>query len=443
MFEALPQNTITVLSRLYTAGYESYLVGGCVRDELMGVPQHDFDITTNALPSQTKEVFGDMRVIETGLKHGTVTVVYGKENFEITTFRSDGEYTDNRHPSSVTFSGRLEDDLSRRDFTVNAMAYSPVTGLVDLFGGREDIARRVIRCVGEPDKRFNEDGLRILRALRFASVLDFDIGSETAISIHKYKYLLNNISRERIFTELKKLLCGDGVRRILMQYHDIVSVILPELTDMYGFEQHNIYHAYDVWEHTARAVEHCRKDELTRLAALFHDSGKPGCFTLDENGAGHFYSHEEASAQITARALGSLKSDNKTRRDVVFLVKKHGLPFGEVSEKTVKKLLSEYGAENMHRLLDLRKADVYALGTDEEPEGLGRMENILESAASPEACLSLKELAVNGEDIMSLGLPAGKRVGELLQYLLEKVLGGELPNERSLLLEKARGLIEK
>lgn len=443
MFERLPENASTVLARLNEAGFEAFLVGGCVRDELMNKPLHDYDITTNALPAQTKSVFCDFRVVETGMKHGTVTVVCGGENFEVTTFRTDGEYTDNRHPASVSFAENIESDLSRRDFTVNAMAYSPVKGLIDLFGGQADIEHKIIRCVGNPDKRFHEDGLRILRALRFSSVLDFEIEENTALSIHKNKELLKNISRERIFSELKKLLCGSGVFRVLMPYHDVISEAIPELAVMYGFRQHNIHHAYDVWEHTARAVEHCAADECTRLAALLHDCGKPAAFTLDENGAGHFYSHEEKSAEIAEKVLRSLKTDNKTHDTVVFLVRKHMLPFGEVSEKTVKRLIGEAGAENMRRLLDLRKADVFALGTGEQPDGFERMERLIDDASKPEVCTGLKTLHVNGGDIMSLGIPAGRAVGELLSRLLEGVLDGEVENERAALLEYAQECIRR
>ncbi|MBR5773515.1 MAG: HDIG domain-containing protein, partial [Clostridia bacterium] len=309
---ALPACIQYVISTLNDNGYESFIVGGCVRDYLMGKTPHDYDVTTSATPEQVKTCFNNNKVIETGIKHGTVTVLVDGESVEITTYRIDGEYKDNRHPELVTFSKTIDEDLRRRDFTVNAIAYNPEKGFVDLFNGIQDIKNGVISCVGNPDERFNEDGLRILRALRFTSVLDFEISKETSDSIHRNKMLILNVSPERIWTEFKKLLCGKNVRRVLLEYSDVIGVFIPEILDSVGFEQNNPYHCYDVLTHTAHAVENAPDDVVIRLAAFFHDIGKPSVYSEDENG-GHFYSHAKVSEEITNAVLTRLRCDNLTK----------------------------------------------------------------------------------------------------------------------------------
>ena len=291
----LPQGARYVMARLEESGYQAYAVGGCVRDSLLGRAPKDWDICTDALPEDMQRIFRCDHLIETGLKHGTLTVMKGGEPYEVTTFRVDGEYTDHRHPDGVHFVTEVREDLARRDFTVNAMAWNPKTGVVDAFGGREDLARGVIRCVGDAETRFGEDALRIMRALRFASVYGFAIEEETARAIHRLKDTLQDVAAERIRVELAKLLCGQGAGQILREYSDVLFAILPQLAAMHGFDQHTPYHAYDVWEHTVRAVESVPANEVLRLTMLLHDSGKPAAFTVDENGVGHAHGHQMES----------------------------------------------------------------------------------------------------------------------------------------------------
>jgi tRNA nucleotidyltransferase (CCA-adding enzyme) len=299
----IPQQVNRAIDILEKNGHSAYVVGGAVRDAIMKKPAHDWDITTSALPEETMDAFEGFRIIETGLKHGTVTVIVDGTDLEITTYRIEHGYSDNRHPDKVDFTDRVEDDLSRRDFTVNAIAYSPVRGFADPFGGRDDIEKNVIRCVGEADKRFGEDALRILRALRFSSVLGFEIDPDTAESIHRNYPLLKNISVERIFVEMSKLLCGKDAGRILREFEDVVFYILPELVPMKNCVQNHERHIFDVWGHTVKAVESVPPIAELRFAMLFHDSGKPHCKTTDEKGIDHFYSHGKISRKIADKTF--------------------------------------------------------------------------------------------------------------------------------------------
>ncbi len=430
------------LEALRAAGHEAFCVGGCVRDMIMGRCPNDFDITTSALPQQTKDCFEGYHVIETGIKHGTVTAVIGGDPIEITTYRVDGEYRDNRRPEEVFFTSRLEDDLSRRDFTVNAMAYCPERGLVDVFGGREDIENKIIRAVGEPDRRFGEDGLRILRALRFASVLDFTIEPQTADSIHRNRGLLKNISAERIWVELVKLVCGAGAARILGEFSDVLCEIIPEFVPSVGFDQRNPYHIYDVYTHSLRALEAAEGDKYVKLSVLFHDIGKPGSFSEDERG-GHFYGHHKLSAELTERALRRLKCDGKTLHTVVKLVDAHdrGLP---PTEKSVRRLLSSFGEEDTRRLIQVKRADNSALVewlVQPRLAELDEIEAIVDKIRAEGELPSLKNLAVHGGDIIKLGVVPGRRVGEILDALLDAVIDGKLPNEKAALLDAARRML--
>ena len=313
----MPKNVDTAINLLQSAGFEAYAVGGCVRDSLLGKIPNDWDITTSAKPEDMKSVFADFHCIDTGIKHGTVTVVIDGEPLEITTFRLDGEYEDNRHPKSVTFTSNLSADLGRRDFTVNAMAYSKKTGTVDLFGGQNDLKNKIIRCVGDPDRRFNEDALRILRALRFASALDFEIEEKTAQSLLKNRALLGNISEERIAKELLKLVCGKGAKRILTDFAPVLFEILPELQPMYKNSHDNPHHCYDIYEHMLIAVESIDPEPTLRFAMLLHDCGKPAVKKFDENGVAHFYGHQRISAEISAQILARLKVSNKFRDEIL------------------------------------------------------------------------------------------------------------------------------
>lgn len=319
----MPKNVDIAINLLQSAGFEAYAVGGCVRDSLLGKTPNDWDITTSAKPENMKSVFADFHCIDTGIKHGTVTVVIDGEPLEITTFRLDGEYEDNRHPKSVTFTSDLGADLGRRDFTVNAMAYSKMTGTVDLFGGQNDLKNGIIRCVGDPDRRFNEDALRILRALRFASALDFEIEEKTAQSLLKNRALLGNISEERIAKELLKLVCGKGAKRILTDFAPVLFEILPELQPMYKNSHDNPHHCYDIYEHTLIAVESIDPEPTLRFAMLLHDCGKPAVKKFDENGVAHFYGHQRISVEISAQILARLKVSNKFRDEILFLVSNH------------------------------------------------------------------------------------------------------------------------
>lgn len=440
----LPNAVEKALAVLSEKGFDAYVVGGCVRDSLLGRVPNDWDITTRARPEETMACFKDYRVIETGVRHGTVGVLVDGMLLEITTYRNDGEYLDNRHPKEVTFSARVEDDLSRRDFTVNAMAYHPARGLVDLFGGRDDLKARVIRCVGDPMTRFGEDGLRILRAIRFASVLDFSVEEQTAGAVHASRDLLKNIACERIREELCKLLCGVGSVNILREYVDVLGVFLPELARCQGFEQNTKYHCYDVWEHTLQALAlNEGKDLVTRLAILLHDVGKPLCYTEDAAG-GHFKGHAQAGVAITDEVLHRLRFDNATINRLKLLVELHDLPILP-EKRAVKRLMRRLSDADVLRLLEVKRCDrlAHAPFFRELPPELEAVPRLLREIRDEDACLSLRTLAVKGDDLMALGIPSGKRVGELLNALLEEVLEERLPNEKEPLLNAVTKWITK
>lgn len=440
----LPTPVARALSVLEACGYEGYTVGGCVRDSLLGRAPNDWDITTNATPEEMKVCFKDLRVIETGIRHGTLTVIVDGMQLEITTYRNDGEYLDNRHPVQVTFSKNIEDDLSRRDFTVNAMAYHPQKGFVDLFGGGEDLQNRIIRAVGDAKTRFEEDGLRILRAIRFASVLDFDIAEDTAKAVHACKNLLSGIAAERIREELCKLICGRGAVRILREYIDVISVFLPELARCVGFEQNTKYHCYDVFEHTLQALSLCKDaDLITCLGILLHDIGKPLCYTEDEQG-GHFKGHAPVGVEITKEVLSRLRFDNETIRRMELLVEWHDIPLS-AEKKRVKRLLQKLSDEDILRLLEIKRCDRLAHAPDfrEMPPDLALIPSVMEEIRAEDACLSLRTLAIGGDDLMALGVPKGKQIGELLHALLDDVIEERLPNEKEALLQAAKERMKK
>ena len=435
----LPLPVTRAVSVLESCGYEAYTVGGCVRDSLLGRTPNDWDITTNATPEQMKACFGDFRVIETGIKHGTLTVIVEGMQLEITTYRNDGEYLDNRHPVQVTFSEHIEDDLSRRDFTVNAMAYHPTRGLVDLFGGREDLQAGIIRCVGNAQTRFEEDGLRILRAVRFAAVLDFAIDADTAAAIHNCRHLLSGIAAERIREEFCKLICGRGAERILREYIDVIGIFLPELLSCVGFEQNTKYHCYDVFEHTLHALALCSNDDLiTRLGILLHDIGKPLCYTEDEQG-GHFKGHAPAGVAITEELLWRLRFDGNTVHRLKLLVELHDIPLS-AEKKAVKRLLQRLSEADILRLLEIKRCDRLAHAKDFQelsPE-LKKIPETIEQLRAEDACFTLKKMAVSGTDLMHIGIPEGKEIGRVLQSLLEDVIEERLPNEKNVLLQAAK-----
>lgn len=436
----MPKNVDTAINLLQSAGFEAYAVGGCVRDSLLGKTPNDWDITTSAKPEDMKSVFADFRCIDTGIKHGTVTVVIDGEPLEITTFRLDGEYEDNRHPKSVTFTSNLGADLGRRDFTVNAMAYSKMTGTVDLFGGQNDLKNGIIRCVGDPDRRFNEDALRILRALRFASALDFEIEEKTAQCLLKNRALLGNISEERIAKELLKLVCGKGAKRILTDFAPVLFEILPELQPMYKNSHDNPHHCYDIYEHTLIAVESIDPEPTLRFAMLLHDCGKPAVKKFDENGVAHFYGHQRISAEISAQILARLKVSNKFRDEILFLVSNHDR--WELYENTEKmpRYLSKFGLDGVLNLLKVMRADVLA----QSPEYRYRLDQIADAEetaknlAAQKPCLSLSELQINGRTLMDIGIPQGRKLGAVLAQLLDEVIDGVTKNTQEALTTRAR-----
>lgn len=434
----VPKQVNEVLKALEEAGFEGYIVGGCVRDSIMGKTPKDYDVTTSALPEETMRVFKDYHVIETGLKHGTVTVMVDGEPIEITTYRIDENYVDNRHPESVRFTRSLEEDMARRDFTMNAIAYNPGRGIVDCCGGIEDIKRGVIRAVGDGNKRFEEDALRIMRALRFSSETGFAIEEATIEAARNHKELLNNISAERIRVELVKLLCGKDVRRVLMEYTDILAIILPELAEMKGFDQCNGYHIYDVLEHTAVAVENTPAEPVLRLSALLHDTGKPETFFEDCSGVGHFYGHNLASKRIAGELLEKLKFDNDTKERVILLVDKHDLQI-KADVKAVKRALNKLGEENFYDLIKLARADNRAQNPilAKRQEHYDNLVSIAGEIIAAEECFSLKHLAVNGRDLMEIGFSQGPVIGEVLEKLLDAVISEEIENKKEELLKKA------
>lgn len=438
----LPVGAAFVLETLHRQGYQAYAVGGCVRDSLLGRAPKDWDICTDALPEQMQQVFAGWHVIETGLKHGTLTVLHSHEPYEVTTFRVDGEYTDHRHPDCVTFVADVREDLARRDFTVNAMAWSPQSGLVDAFGGQADLSARVIRCVGDPKKRFGEDALRILRAMRFASVYEFDIDPDTDRAIHALKHTLRSVAAERIRAELAKLLCGRGAGRIIRQYQDVLFTLFPQLEQLSGFDQRTHHHLWDVWEHTVRAVEAVPPTEVLRLTMLLHDTGKPACFTLDEHGEGHFYGHEAESVRIAEKVLSDLRVDNATRDRCLLLIASHGWPVTP-DRRLLKRRLNRLGEEALRQLIEVKRADALATGTkDAAAVEAHRADTLsaLDAVLAENPCVTLREMAVNGRDMMALGA-RGRAVGEMLQWLLEQVLDDTLPNDRDALLNAARAHI--
>ncbi|MBR5888528.1 MAG: CCA tRNA nucleotidyltransferase [Akkermansia sp.] len=441
----IPSHALTVVERLERYGYEAYVVGGCVRDSLLGRNPKDWDVCTNALPEEVLRVFKRFHVIKTGLQHGTVTVMVDKQPVEVTTFRIDGAYTDNRHPDSVNFVSRVEEDLARRDFTINAMAYNPTRGLVDAFDGQADLKAGVIRCVGEPDARFNEDGLRILRALRFAARYNFGIETETAFSIHRNRHLLENVSVERIFTELKGILIGEGVLGMMQAFPDVFAVIIPELAPTIGFEQHNPHHCYDVWTHTAHAVQAAPADEVIRLALLLHDIAKPATFTRGEDGKGHFYGHGTKGAELARSIMRHLKSDIATLDKVVTLVREHDntLP---TTAPGMRRCIGRLGLEPLQHLLAIKQADMDAQSTHERPKKqavLREARLLLEDVLEGTPAYSVGDLALAGRDLIAMGLKPGPAMGSILKTLLAEVQDEMLSNTREALEPRAIELIKQ
>lgn len=431
------KNAKKIIARLGENGFSAYFVGGCVRDSIMNREIHDTDIASNALPEDIIRIFGEKNTIPTGIKHGTVTVMLDNIPYEVTTFRTDGEYTDGRHPENVSFVTNIEDDLSRRDFTINAMAMSGSGETIDPFGGREDISRKIIRCVGNPEKRFSEDALRILRAMRFASQLGFEIEENTASAMIKLKENLSSVSAERIRVELDKMICGKNCVKVMLHFREIIAQIIPEFRPCFDFDQHSRYHKYNVYEHIVRAVDASPADNLTiRRAMLFHDIGKPPMLVIDENGEGHFKGHPQLSAKMAKEIMEKLRYDNKSIAITTLLIDKHSEKIR--SEQQFRHLAAEIGSDAFLLLMEVKKADNLAKHkfVATENSDFDRYSEQLKALVSENCCLSLKQLAVNGNDLINLGF-SGSQIGKVLNTLLNLVIDGEIPNDKQKLLEYA------
>lgn len=438
----LPEKVQYVIAQLEAAGFEAYAVGGCVRDSLLGRVPNDWDVTTSAKPQQVKAVFG--HTIDTGIQHGTVTVMLGREGFEVTTYRIDGEYEDSRHPKEVVFTANLTEDLKRRDFTINAFAYNDRSGIVDAFDGMADLEQGVIRCVGEASERFGEDALRILRAVRFSAQLGFSIAQETRDAAAVLAPNLEHISAERIQAELVKLLVSDNPDYMRDAYAlGITRVILPELDAAFATPQHNPHHQYTVGEHLMQTMLHVRADKSLRIAALLHDIGKPAVRTTDEAGTDHFHGHVEESERMAADILKRLKFDNDTMAKVQKYIRYHDCK-PDANARSVRRAVNRIGAEYFAQVLAIRRADTLAQSSYERAQKLAHIdaiEALYAEIMQKKECISLRTLAVTGNDLIALGVPTGKRIGAILNQLLDEVLQNPEHNTRAFLMEKAKTLL--
>ena len=430
----LPRKVLMIINNLQLHGYEAFAVGGCVRDSILARRPEDWDITTSAKPEEIKRLF--RRTVDTGIEHGTVTVIIGKDSYEVTTYRVDGAYEDGRHPKEVRFTSRLEEDLQRRDFTINAMAYNDDVRLVDVFGGMKDLNHHLIRWVGDPRERFSEDALRILRAVRFSAQLNFPIEPDTAEAIKELAPTLEKISAERIQAELVKLLVSPHPERIRDAYElGITKVILPEWDAMAGVEQNTPHHRYDVAEHTIRAMKYVKRDKILRLTMLFHDMGKPSTKTTDENGRDHFKGHALVSEEIARKVLRRLKFDNETVKTVTRLVCYHDYRM-EATPKNVRRAMNRIGVELFPYYLAVRMADAKAQSPyrrREKIENIVAVRKLYQEALLEEDCVTLRQLAVSGRDLMDLGMKPGREIGSMLSELLEYVIDDPKRNEKEIL----------
>lgn len=434
----LPEKVKFIITTIEEAGYEAYAVGGCVRDSILGRIPDDWDITTSATPLQVKELF--RRTVDTGIRHGTVTVMLDKEGFEVTTYRIDGKYEDSRHPKEVTFTPSLEEDLKRRDFTINAMAYNDKEGIVDLFGGMEDIREKKIRCVGNPKERFSEDALRIMRAVRFSAQLGYEIDADTAAAIQKLAPTLKKISAERIQVELVKLVTSpnpDYLRKVYQ--YGVTAIVLPEFDRAMEMEQKNPHHCYTVGEHTLAGMKAIEKDKVLRLTMLLHDLGKPEAMTEDEEGIRHFHGHEAISERLAGEILHRLKFDNDTLRKVTKLVRYHDYGNGvKPTDTIVRRAIHKIGEELFPLFLLVRQADLSAQSDfrrKEKQQNLDAWKELFASIQEREDCVSLKTLAVTGSDLIQSGMKPGKEIGETLSKLLCVVLEHPEWNEKEKLMD--------
>ena len=434
----LPQQVQYCMDTLKTAGYSVYVVGGCVRDSLLGIAPHDYDLCTNATPEQICQVFSAHQLVRSGEKHGTIGVVLEGQVYEITTFRTEGTYSDSRHPDWVEFVTRIQEDLSRRDFTVNAMAYAPDKGYVDPWEGRKDLEDGILRTVGDPVARFTEDPLRILRGVRFAVRYGLEPEPETQKAMFDLVHLMDNLAKERVFDEMCKLLPLVKARD-LVRFAPVIVRVIPELEPAVSFDQSSKYHIYDVYTHIAHVVENVPQDLALRWAALLHDVAKPKTFTMDENKKGHFYGHAEQGAQMADQIMHRLKAPNALRQQVAFLVEAHMLNL-EPDKRVLRRRISKVGMENVEALMKLKKADEQGSGVSHNRD-YGLLEQLLEQIKQEDTCLHVKDLAVNGLDLMEMGVLPGPQMGQMLNRLLDMVLNEEIPNEKDALMGKVREMI--
>lgn len=435
----LPKNVKTIIKILNTHNYEAFIVGGCVRDSVIGLTPHDWDICTNAKPEEIKKCFENFNTFDSGIKHGTISVVLDGEVFEVTTYRIDGTYSDNRRPDSVTFTSDITQDLARRDFTINAMAYNEKRGLIDPYGGRNDLSDKIIKCVGNPDFRFNEDALRIIRALRFASVYNFEIDDETAKSIHKNADLLNNIAVERISVELNKLLSGNGAEKILNNYRDVIAVFIPEIKPMFDYNQHTKHHNRDLWHHITYAVKSIDNSPLLRMSMLLHDIGKPKACKRDGDGTCHFKGHPKYSAEMAETILRRLKYSNDFIETCITIIKYHDVRFSG-SKCQLRHVMSAIGDKNVELLLKIQRADIMAQSDYKHKEKLEKLNlacKTYKEILADKDCFTLKQLKINGNDIKNLGVSEGIKIGKILKILLGLVIEDKIENEKSALIKKA------
>ncbi|MGL4772878.1 MAG: CCA tRNA nucleotidyltransferase [Clostridium sp.] len=444
----IPNDVNFIINTLSSNGYEGFMVGGCIRDLLLNKTPHDYDIATSAPPEDTLKLFD--KTIPTGLKHGTITILINNTPYEVTTYRTEGEYKDNRRPEEVIFVSNIKEDLSRRDFTINAFAYNETDGLIDYFNGFEDLNNQLIRCVGDSDKRFKEDALRMMRAIRFSSQLDFDIEENTLKAIKSNSNLITNISNERIRDELCKILLSKNPRKgfLLLKDTGLLTLILPELQQCIGIKQYTPYHFEDVFNHILSVLDNCLdyNNLNLRISALLHDIGKPYCFTIDENGMGHFYNHQVVGADISKQILTRLKFDNKTIDEVSLLVKEHMSVMENPKDSAIKRLINRVGVDNIFALYTLQRADINSLLNPENViYKIDFIENRTTEILNEKLPLSIKDLNINGKDLIStLEISPGKKVGYILNCLLELVLENPSLNSKEQLVnlasEIAKGL---
>ena len=437
----LPDSIKTCIRMLEDAGFAAYAVGGCVRDSLLGLTPHDYDLCTAATPAQIRDVFSDYRLVLAGEKHGTVSVVMDGGLIEITTFRTEGDYTDNRHPGWVRFVTDIESDLSRRDFTVNAMAYSPTRGFADPFGGREDLKNRVLRAVGDPSRRFTEDALRILRGVRFSVRYGLSVEKNTAQAMGDLAPLMDHLARERVFAELCGLLPLVKAEDIF-RFQPILTQVIPELEHTVGFDQKNPHHALDLYSHIAHVVQSVPNTLVLRWAALLHDIGKPGTFSVDNNGIGHFIGHAQLGAEIANAILLRLKAPAALRQQVVALIERHMTPL-EADKRLLRRQLGKYGADATLDLLQLQQADFSSKGTQEETDLFRQIRCLIDEIQKEDACLSVKDLAINGNDLIAIGFTPGPGIRKCLELLLSSVQEEVLSNTKESLLTAAQAYKEE